>query len=130
MPGKSCSSPINSANKARPTPLPAALFGDVHPPNPAAVPDLLSAPAKESGHADELAIDKSTKNKVVVGRDQAISDRLQGQGPMLGCGFREGLRLPLQRFVAKLPVRLGIEVGEAANLHGQLPVKQSPVLGS
>ena len=49
---------------------------------------------------------------------------------MLGHGFREGLRLPLQRFVAKLPVRLGIEVGEAANFHGQLSVKQSSVLGS
>jgi hypothetical protein len=94
------------------------------------VADFLPSAAKKSSHADELAIDEGTKNKVVVGGHQAISDRLQRHGLMLGCGFREGLRFPLQRFVPKLPVGLGIEVGETADFHGQLGVKQFLVLGS
>jgi hypothetical protein len=81
------------------------------------VADLLPSAAKKSSHADELAIDEGTKNKVVVRRHQAISDRLQRHGLMLGYGFREGLGFPLQRFVPKLPVGLGIEVGETANFH-------------
>ncbi|MBZ5652678.1 MAG: hypothetical protein LAO18_19595 [Acidobacteriia bacterium] len=67
-----------------------------------------------------MAIDKGSKNKVVFGGSQAIPDCLQSHGLMLGNRFSEGLRLPLQRIVAKLPVGLSIEVCEAANFHSQL----------
>jgi hypothetical protein len=77
-----------------------------------------------------LAIDEGPKNKVVLGGDEATLDRFQAHDPVLGHRFREGLRFPHQCFVAELPVRLGIEVSKAADLHGQSSVKQASVSGS
>ena len=71
------------------------------------------------GHADELPIDESSQNEIVFGRAQAIPDRFQSHGLMLGHGISKGQRLPLQRLVAQLSVGPGIAVGKAANLHCQ-----------
>jgi hypothetical protein len=62
---------------------------------------------------------KAPRTKLSLGAAHAISDCVQSHGLVLGHRFREGLRLPLQRFAAKLPVRLSIELGEAAKFHWQ-----------
>ena len=65
---------------------------------------------------------KAPRTKLSSAETRRFLDRLQCHGLMLGHRFREGMRLPLQRFVAKLPVGLSIEICEAANFHGQLSV--------
>ena len=117
--------PISSPNRARPTPFPRHSSETYTPQIPPRWRIFSPSPAKESGHPNQLPIDKCSQNKIVVSRPQAIPDGLQSQGLMLGHRVREGQGLPLQRFVAKLPVGLGIAVSKAANLHDRLAARRA-----
>src|SRR5271169_790838 len=125
MPGKSCTSPINSASKARANAFPPALLRDIHAPNPSPMANFFAPPAKEPGHSNQLPIDKGPKYKIVSIIPHAISDGFQSHSVMLGHRVRKGQRLPLQRFQAKLLVSLRIEFGQAANFHGPFSVNSS-----
>jgi hypothetical protein len=83
------------------------------------VADLLTPSAKESSHSNQLPIDKSPKNKIVLAGSQAISYRLQSHGLVLGNRVSEGPRLALQRLEAKLEVGRGIALSKAANFHSR-----------
>jgi hypothetical protein len=98
------------------------------------VADLLTPSAKESSHSNQLPIDKSPKNKIVLGGSQAIPDRLQSHGLVLGNRVSEGPRLALQRLEAKLEVGRGIPLSKAANFHsrysGRIRAQFVPVISA
>ena len=85
--------------------------------------DLLPPSAKESSHPNQLPVDKSPKNKIVLGGPQAIPDRLQCHGLVLGNRVSKSQRLALQCFEAKLEVGRGIALSKAANFHNQFSVR-------